>query len=105
MTQSIPFTGTPSQIQWAEIIRPRVAAEFDRVADAFRAIGQMQKQEDRAYTDSILSLLEEMKETVLANTSAGYYIQAWQELNDQVRMMIFRDPRYQLIKAAKAART
>ena len=26
------MTGTPNQIEWAEQIRPRVAAEFDRVA-------------------------------------------------------------------------
>ena len=29
--------GTASQQEWAEVIRPRVAAEFDRVASAFRA--------------------------------------------------------------------
>ncbi len=28
------MTGTASQIEWAELIRPRVNAEFDRVSTA-----------------------------------------------------------------------
>ena len=34
----------------------------------------------------------------MANPSAGYFIKDWQELTDQVRQMIFKDPRYQTIK-------
>lgn len=98
------MTGTDSQIQWAVQIRPRVDAEFQRVAAAFRTIGLLQSPADRTDTDSILAILEELRAEVLAHTHAGYYIRDWQELNDQVRMMIFRDPRYQAIKAVKAAR-
>jgi hypothetical protein len=35
---------------------------------------------------------------------AGYFIHDWQEIGDQVRQMIFHDPRYQAIRGNKAAR-
>ena len=83
------MTGTPSQIEWAEQIRPRVNAEFDRVAVALRG---------RANTAEILEILEEQRAEVMANQSAGYFIREWQELTDQVRKAIASDPRYQAIR-------
>ena len=32
---------------------------------------------------------------------AGYFIHDWQEIGDQVRQMIFADPRYQAIKGRR----
>ena len=101
---SASVTGTRSQIEWAEQIKPRVAAEFDRVASAFRQAAAAQNEQARSHTEAILAILEEKKAEVLLNDSAGYFIRDWQELNDQVRQMIFRDPRHQSIRAARAER-
>ena len=98
------MTGTPSQIEWAELIKPRVQAEFDRVAKAFAAVADNQTEEDRSDTLAVIALVEEMSQSVMANPSAGYFIKHWRELNDQVRRMIFDDARYQTIKARQAAR-
>jgi hypothetical protein len=40
----------------------------------------------------------------MANQRAGYFIREWQELSDQVRQMIAKDPRYQAIKDQRASR-
>jgi len=41
---------------------------------------------------------------VMGNEQAGYFIQDWQELRDQVRQLIIGDPRYKAIKANQAVR-
>jgi hypothetical protein len=98
------MTGTPNQIEWAEEIKPRVAAEFERVAKAFEAAAVKQTEEDRPGTQAVIAILQEKRSEVMANEQAGYFIRDWQELKDQVRQMIAQDPRYQAIKAEKAAR-
>jgi hypothetical protein len=42
------MTGTASQIEWAELIRPQVNAEFDRVTKAFQGAASNQAEPDRA---------------------------------------------------------
>ena len=37
----------------------------------------------------------------MAREQAGYFIHDWQEISDQVRQMIFQDPRYQAIKSSR----
>jgi hypothetical protein len=98
------MTGTASQIQWAEQIRPRVDAEFERVASAFRGAASDQTKQKRAETLAVLGILEEKRREVMANDRAGYYIRDWQELTDQVRQMIAADPRYKIIKASRDTR-
>lgn len=98
------MTGTDSQIEWADRIKPRVSAEFDRVAAAFLARAGKQTGQDRLDTQAILAILEEKRGEVLAHDSAGYFIKGWQELNDQVRKMIACDARYQAIKTGRDAR-
>ena len=98
------MTGTPSQIEWAERIKPRVNAEFDRVAKAFAAVAGNQGEQDRADTQAVIAILEEKRAEVMARDQAGYFIRDWQELSDQVRRMIRQDPRYQEIKDQRAAR-
>lgn len=58
---------------------------------------------NRAYTQAIISILAEKRTEVLAKDTAGYFIREWQELPDKVRQIITQDPRYQAIKADKAA--
>ena len=98
------MTGTASQIEWAELIKPRVNAEFDRVARALQRVRSKQKERDRLDTAAIITILEEKRAEVMAKDQAGYFIRDWQEMRDQVRQMIRQDARYQSIKAGKAAR-
>ncbi len=99
------LTGTESQIEWAERIRVNVAQEFDRVANAFRTVAGKQTAQDRAETLTVLAILEEKRAETVGNRRAGYFIRDWQEMNDQVRQLIFKDSRYQAIKASRAARS
>jgi hypothetical protein len=98
------MTGTPGQIEWAEQIRLRVSAEFDRVAKAFKTVAGNQAEQARMETNAVIAILEEKRGEVMAKDRAGYFIRDWQELRDQVRQMIAQDPRYQAIKANQAAR-
>ena len=98
------MTGTPSQIEWAEQIRPRVGAEFDRVAKALQTVARRQGARDRVDIQTMITILEEQRVEVIAKDQAGYFIHDWQELKDQVRRMIAQDSRYQAIKVQKAAR-
>jgi hypothetical protein len=88
-------SGTSSQVEWATLIKRRVAAEFDRVGTAFRVIAGNQDDRRRARTEAVLLILEEIRATVMANDQAGYFIRDWREIGDQVRQMILRDARYQ----------
>ena len=97
------LTGTPGQIEWAEQIRLRVGAEFDRVAAAFQAVAANQSRAGQARTQAVMAILEEKREEVLARSQAGYFIRDWQEMRDQVRQSIAKDPRYQAMQAARAA--
>ncbi len=98
------MTGTPSQVEWAQRIQRRVNAEFDRVAASFRAIAGKQGDEKRADTEAIIAILEDKRVEVMSRNDAGYFIHDWQDIYDQVRQMIFNDPRYQAIKSKKVAR-
>ena len=86
------MTGSANQIEWALQIKTSVAAEFDRVAKALETA-----KADRA----VIEILEDKRAEVMARDEAGYFIVEWQELRDQVRLLIGRDPRYQAIKAGK----
>ena len=86
-------------MEWAERIRLRVGAEFDRVAAAFHDVAQKKNAGMRAFTKALLAILEEKRAKVMRSESAGYFIHDWQDINDQVRQMIFSNPRYQVIKS------
>jgi hypothetical protein len=96
-----PMTGTPSQLEWADRIRPRVDAEFSRVANAFHDVASRQSEHDRIDTLAVIGILEEKRIEELAHREAGYFIKHWVELSDQVRQTIFRDPRYKAIQAKR----
>jgi len=98
------MTGTASQIEWAEIIRPQVGAEFDRVAGALEQVARGQDESSRTETRAIIAILEEKRAEVMANEHAGYFIRGWGERSDQVRQMISRDSRWQAIQAARRER-
>lgn len=98
------MSGTASQVEWAERIRRQVNAEFDRVAASFRSIADKQTGDKRAYTEAAIAILEEKRAEVMSRKDAGYFIRDWQEISDQVRLMIFHDPRYQAIKGDRKTR-
>lgn len=98
------MTGTVNQIDWAEQIKARVSAEFDRVAKAFQSVADKQVGQDRIDTQAVIAILEEKRAEVMGKDRAGYFIHDWQELRDQVRQMIAQDYRYQAIKESRAAR-
>ena len=92
-----PMTGTPAQIEWAQRIRLQVNAEFERVASALE-VAALRPAPDRIDAQAVIAILREKRDEVMRNGSAGYFIREWQELRDQVRRMIARDPRYQALK-------
>src|ERR1700686_1899895 len=55
------MTGTPSQIEWAERIKPQVSAEFDRVAKALSRTSIHQQEQDRLDAQAVGAILEEKR--------------------------------------------
>jgi hypothetical protein len=98
------LTGTPAQVEWAERIRLSVAQEFDRVARVFQAQVSIQSGQKQAETRTIIAILEQKRTETMAMQEAGYFIREWQDLSDQVRQMIAKDPRYLAIKDQREAR-
>lgn len=96
------MSGTGSQVEWAERIKCRVSAEFDRVAASFQSVADKQNDVKRADTEGIIAILEDKRAEVMSRNQAGYFIHDWQEISDQVRQMIFQDARYQAIKSNRA---
>lgn len=96
------MTGTANQLEWAEQIKERVNADFDRVSKALASAAGKQSEPDRTDTLAVIAILEEKRVQVMAQDQAGYFIHTWQELRDQVRRMITEDVRYQAIQANKA---
>jgi len=43
--------------------------------------------------------LKDKRAEVMSKAQAGYFIREWQEIDDQVRQLIARDPRYLEIKS------
>jgi hypothetical protein len=97
------MNGSASGVEWAERLKLGAGGEFDRVARSFRSIAQQQSGVRRADTEAILAILEDKRGEVMNRMDAGYFIRDWQEISDQVRRMIGKDPRYLAIRAARGA--
>jgi hypothetical protein len=98
------MTGSESQVEWAERIRLRVGAEFDRVIHALQSVALHQQEARRAETEAIIAIARSKRAEVMSNDEAGYFIRVWQEINDQVRQMIMQDPRYREIREGRDTR-
>ena len=81
-----------------------VDAEFDRVRKVLESVATKQSPNDRTDLQAIIRILEDKRAEVMGNKQAGYFIQDWQELRDQVRQLIIGDPRYKAIKANQTVR-
>ena len=91
--------GSQNQVAWAEQIRAGVNAEFDRMAHGLESRAGIQAERQRSDTLAMISILEEKRTEVMAKEDAGYFIREWQDLRDQVRLMIIHDPRSKAITA------
>ena len=98
------LNGTRSQIEWAERIKRRVAAEFDRVAASFRFAAGRQSGDKRADIEVVLEILDAKRLEVMGSDQAEYFIHDWHEIGGQVLQMIMADPRYQAIGRSRTAR-
>jgi hypothetical protein len=98
------LTGTPQQIEWAERIRLTVSKEFDRVAKVFQAQMHIQTGEKQAETRCIIGILEQKRTETMSIAVASYFIREWQEISDQVRQLIAKDPRYRAIRDRRTLR-
>ena len=96
--------GTVNQIASAVQIKALVDAEFDRVRKVLESVATKQSPNDATDLQAIIRILEDKRAEVMGNEQAGYFIQDWQELRDQVRQLIIADPRYKAIKANQAVR-
>jgi hypothetical protein len=99
------MTGTMNQVEWAEQIKARASAEFDRVASVLASVATKQTEDDRMDTLAVIAILEDKRAEVMAKDRAGYFIHEWQESSDQVRRMIAQDSRYQAIQLNRKTRT
>jgi len=68
------------------------------------SVATKQSPNDGRDLQAIIRILEDKRAEVMGNEQAGYFIQDWQELRDQVRQLIIGDPRYKAIKANRAVR-
>ena len=98
------LAGTPNQIELAEQIKDRVHKEFDRVGMVLKSVAAKQMSGEQIDTLELVAILEEKRHDVMENVRAGYFIHDWQELRDQVREMIVKDPRHGEIMSRQAAR-
>ncbi|MEI9813137.1 MAG: hypothetical protein WDO18_10945 [Acidobacteriota bacterium] len=90
-----PFLrGNPLQVEWAGRIRAQVDDEFERVANVLQSVANHQRGSKRAATEAVIGILEQKRASVMSGDDAGYFIRDWQEIHDQVRQMIRKDPRY-----------
>lgn len=96
--------GTVNQVEWAGRIISRINDEFNRVSRSFRDVACKQNAAKRADTEAIIAILEDKRAEVMSKEQAGYFIHGWQEIGDQVRRMIFQDPRYAAIRARRPPR-
>ncbi len=95
--------GTVNQIAWAVQIQAQVDAEFC-VRKVLESVATEQSPNDGTALQAIIRILEDKRAEVMGNEQAGYFIQDWQELRDQVRQLIMGDPRYKALKANQAVR-
>jgi len=103
-TEEHRMIGTVNQIAWAVQIKAQVDAEFDRVRKVLESVATKHSPNDGTDLQAIIQILEDKRAEVMGNEQAGYFIQDWQELRDQVRQLFIGDPRYKAIKANQAVR-
>jgi hypothetical protein len=85
------LTGTANQILWAVQIKRQVDMEFDRVRRALESTRRTRPANETRKVDTMISILEDKRDEVMAQKEAGYFIHDWQELRNQVRQMILAE--------------
>jgi hypothetical protein len=100
-TEEHRMIGTVNQIACA-VQKAQVDAEFDRVRKVLESVATKHSPNDGTDLQVITRILEDKRAEVMGNEQAGYFIQDWQELRDQVRQLVIGDPRYKATKANQA---
>src|SRR5262245_39838744 len=106
-TEEHRMIGTINQIAWAVQIKAQVDAEFDRVRNVLESVATKHSPNDGTDLQAIIQILEDKRAEVMGNEQAGYFIQDWQELRDQVRQLFVGDPsttRSRLIRRSDSCR-
>jgi hypothetical protein len=98
--EALGLNGATHEIEWAVSIRAQVNAEFDRVAKVLERTATQRSGQRQLDTYGMIAILEEKRAEVMSKQDAGYFIQNWHELHDQVRKLLIKDARYQAIKAS-----
>ena len=98
------LAGTKQQVASAEKIRERVNGDFDRVAAAIRAVASRQNGQDLTDNMAVVAIVEETRQQVMSNGSAGYFLHQWQEKNNRVQRMIATDPRFVALRKTRNQR-
>lgn len=104
-TVKLSLVGTENQIAWAEQVRANVDAEFDRVAKAPESVAARQTSLNQARTRLVSAILEDRHGAVMAIRDAGYCIKDWQDIRNQVRLLVTADARYKIAKGNKVTAT
>lgn len=97
------LSGVQNNLEWAEQIKLRVNAEFDRVAVAIHASAERRNEERRMETLVLMSILESKRTEVMSRQDAGYFIHDWQQIVHQVSTMIRSDARYLAMRKKRRA--
>jgi hypothetical protein len=95
------LVGTENQLTWAEQIKASVDAEFDRVATALESVAAHQTSSNQLRTRLAIAILEDHRGAVMARCDAGYFIKDWQDIREQVRLLITADARYKMAKVTR----
>jgi hypothetical protein len=103
-TEEHRMIGAVNQFAWSVQIKAQVDAEFDRVRKVLESVATKRSPNDGTDLQAIIRIQEDKRAEVMGNEQAGYFIQDWQELRDQVRQLFIGDPRYKATKANQAVR-
>lgn len=83
-----------NEAAWAQQIKARVCADFDRVVNALKSAAETLTGDRQIDALMVISILEEIRAEVMAKDQPGYFIVEWQDASDQVRRIVANDRSY-----------
>ena len=98
------MTGTPNQVELANLIKLNVAEAFDRVDKVLQEAAARQPEGLCGEITDLIAIVEEKRAAVLTKSRAGEFIRDWQEPDGKVAKLIADDPRCQAIRARRKER-
>ncbi len=86
---------------WVRQLRIRINSEFDDVAAALQLVASRQQSKRRLETEAIVAILEDKRLEVMAMADKPELLYEWHHVGDQVRRLLFEDPRYKKIRLSR----